>query len=700
VSGPGRRLDLRSVSTPDMPGIYVGRRMTSPNTSDGRPEVLLIQMPFAQLDCPSLGLTLLKGGLLRRGISTRIEYLNLRFAQRTGVGPYLRWSQEHPHGIYNQVGEWIFSRAVFQQSKEDEREYVERILRTPVRVRGHLLVPATEEFIQTVLHARSQVPEFIEECAQRITAIDPRILGFSSMFQQHLASLALAKRVKTHLPGVFIVLGGRTCEGVKAVETLSQFPFVDAVFSGEADIAFPKAVECFLKGEPLQGLEGLHVRPTRAERRAPPGGTARVHELDQLPELDYDDYFQQLAASAVDLPYPPCVIFETARGCSWGERHPCTFCSVNGWNIQYRAKSTARVIREIRDLSAKYSGKNIGMADSMLRMDRFRDLIPKLAALNLGVAIGWDIRGAITKAQLRGMREAGVRSITPGLESLSDPVLRLMRKGTSVLQNLQLLKWCLEFDIHVIWNMIWGFPGEPPEECDRMARLVPLLTHLPPPTGFGSFMLGRSAPLFEDAAASGLSDVRASPAYGYIYPGLSEEELANLAVYFVYDYRVPQAVEEYTRPLLKALHQWHKVHGQSELWSLDEGDRLIIRDRRPAAVRSVTVLKGEQRVAYLACDRARNLDQLHRFLRKTSIKAVASHDRLEAFLQPLVDSFLMLRHGDHFLSLAVLATHPSDRNRIFEATRGPRGTRRRTMARIHRIALKSPSAIDRHPRPG
>ena len=33
-----------------------------------------------------------------------------------------------------------------------------------------------------------------------------------------------------------------------------------------------------------------------------------------------------------------------------------------------------------------------------------------------------------------------------------------MRKGVRSLQNIQLLKWCMELDIHPVWNLIWGFP--------------------------------------------------------------------------------------------------------------------------------------------------------------------------------------------------------------------------------------------------
>ena len=47
---------------------------------------------------------------------------------------------------------------------------------------------------------------------------------------------------------------------------------------------------------------------------------------------------------------------------------------------------------------------------------------------------------------------------------LSTHVLKLMRKGTSMLQNLRLLKWCRYYGIEVAWNLIWGFPGETEED--------------------------------------------------------------------------------------------------------------------------------------------------------------------------------------------------------------------------------------------
>ena len=60
----------------------------------------------------------------------------------------------------------------------------------------------------------------------------------------------------------------------------------------------------------------------------------------------------------------------------------------------------------------------------------------------------------LRKSQLQTMVAGGVTRIQPGIESLSTSILRLMRKGTSRLQNIQLLKWCADLQLNVAWNFL------------------------------------------------------------------------------------------------------------------------------------------------------------------------------------------------------------------------------------------------------
>ena len=77
------------------------------------------------------------------------------------------------------------------------------------------------------------------------------------------------------------------------------------------------------------------------------------------------------------------------------------------------------------------------------------------------------MKANLTREQVRLLADAGVRHIQPGIESLSDHVLALMKKGVTGLRNVQLLKWCKEYGIEVDWNILYGFPGETREDYRR-----------------------------------------------------------------------------------------------------------------------------------------------------------------------------------------------------------------------------------------
>ena len=138
------------------------------------------------------------------------------------------------------VGEWIFSHALFDwDAAHDERYLADVLLKPPSWLgRNPTRPPTAGRDPRAILAARDAAGAFVDWCADRVVEPQPRIVGFTSVFQQQLASLALAKRIKARLPDTFIVMGGANCEATMGVETVRQFPFVDAVVSGEADRVF------------------------------------------------------------------------------------------------------------------------------------------------------------------------------------------------------------------------------------------------------------------------------------------------------------------------------------------------------------------------------------------------------------------------------------------------------------------------------
>jgi hypothetical protein len=225
-----------------------------------------------------------------------------------------------------------------------------------------------------------------------------------------------------------------------------------------------------------------------------------------------------------------------------------------------------------------------------------------------------------------------------------------MRKGVTALQNIQLLKWCTELGVRPYWNVLWGFPGEPAGDYERMAAIVPLLTHLVPPIGFGGLRLDRFSPNFFDAEKLGFTNVRPLPAYQHVYP-LSAPAVANLAYHFGFDYVREQRVDDYIGPLLQELRAWKAHTGESTLFHADVDGRLAICDTRPAARAAVTVLDDIDRFLYLQCDAMADVRRLVDIAHADGFEATEAS--IVERLDPLCAKGLMLRDGRRYLALAV-----------------------------------------------
>jgi len=629
-------------------------------------DVVLVSMPFGPLFLPSIGASLLKAGLADERVSVRVRYFTIEFAERVGQAFYWNLSEGNRPALEILAGEWLFAHALFGTTQIDDERYVGEVLRDG----GRTVSPA---LIKRILLARGQVHGFLEWCLDQIRQDQPRLVGFTSMFQQHVASLALARRLKDSLPETFIAFGGANCEGVMGAETIRQFPFVDAVVSGEGDLVFPELVRRVLASEPVSGLPGVRTQDgIDAEFRLGSFPNApMVRNLDDLPYPDYGDFFEQFEASRYGPDWQPSLPFEASRGCWWGQKSHCTFCGLNHDGIAYRSKSARRAVDEIVQLAARYPDCDIEVVDNILDLRYFRSVLPELAARRLSLGLFVETKANLKKAQVRLLRDAGVTRIQPGIESFSDSVLKLIRKGVSGLQNIQLLKWCKELGVDPSWNLLSGFPGEPPEEYARMARLIPLLTHLKPPVDCSGIRLDRFSPNFFDADKLGFAHVKPIAPYRHVYP-LSDEAVAHLACYFEFRYQAPQDVDGYARLLRKETRAWKRVHEHSDLFAVDADEHLLIWDFRPVSKTPLTVLRGLDRILYQACDAASGPWQLRRLADRCGFGPVPPGD-VEQRLQPLLSRGLLATDGSRYLALAVplgeYSPSASIVERFYETTR-------------------------------
>jgi ribosomal peptide maturation radical SAM protein 1 len=604
-------------------------------------DVVLVSMPFGPLLSPSLGLGLLQPQIRARGLSCRTEYLTLAFAERIGQRLYSKITGKKASITRAFAGEWIFSHALYEWPPEKDEQYIaDVLLKAPAWIgRNRTKLPTRVE-VRAILEAAALAPHFVRDCADRLAALQPRLVGFTSVFQQHLASLALARELKARLPDVAIVMGGANCEATMGAETVRQFPFVDAVVSGEADLVFAELAARAVSGERFDDLPGVLVC-AGAERLLSSGctpATSSVQDLDALPYPDYRDYFEQFARTRFARAWQPSVFVETSRGCWWGERMHCTFCGLNGATMAYRSKSAPRALDELTHLATAYPGADIQMVDNILDLKYFKTLLPELAKRKLGVSLFYETKSNLKKDQIRLLRDAGVTTIQPGIESFSDSVLKLMKKGVSGLQNIQLLKWCKEIGVLPFWSILIGFPGEAADDYLRMSDLAPRVCHLPSPVTVSAIRLDRFSPNFNQSDQFGFAKVRPLPFYEFIYD-VPESARRNLAYFFAYDYKAPQEIVRYAEPLVKSVRAWRTRWRHAELLSIDLDDRLVVLDTRPRAAAPVTVLAGEERAAYLSCDAIMDATQLD-----------PSH---AARLPSLAARGLMLNDGSRYLSLAI-----------------------------------------------
>ncbi|HXM42791.1 MAG TPA: RiPP maturation radical SAM C-methyltransferase [Bryobacteraceae bacterium] len=596
-------------------------------------DVLLLNMPFVSLARPAIGISLLKACLAEEGFACSIAYGSLFFAEWVGLTSYELILDRISPAMF--AGDWLFSRWLFPG--RDDSVYLATLRRQ---------LTGNDADFALVLAMREQIGPFLEACLSRFQVARFDIVGFTTTFEQNLASLALARLIKTTYPEKTVVFGGANCEGVMGLELHRQFPWIDYVCSGESDNSFPSLVKRLASRQPPDGVAGLIHRHSGAScLSAPPD---RIHDMDRLPDPDYSDYFAALGASSLAPRIRPALLIETARGCWWGAKSHCTFCGLNGSTMAFRAKSAARVYAELVRQKARYGIGRFLAVDNIMSYEYFRDLLPMLKHNNPGVSLFYEIKSNLKRDQIELLRDAGVLALQPGVESLSSHVLRLMRKGVTAIQNVQLLRLCREYGIQIAWNLLYGFPGETPEDYAETARTIAAISHLKPPGMAAPIRLDRFSPNYNEAEHFGLVTIHPFSMYPYIYP-LPAESVANLAYFFEYRYADGRDPELYMQPVLDRVREWQRDQTGDLIKRYGGDSELTLVDTRVNGAPRNYPLNGSQREIYDFCDEIQSGSSIADFAAARGAEPVS----VDSFLRQLVESRLMLREGNQYLGLAV-----------------------------------------------
>lgn len=515
-------------------------------------QVALVNMPFSYSKYPSIQLGTLSGLLKSQGIPVDCHHLNVRFAQKIGVPLYEMICEKRAL-----FGEWLFSYLLFRDNPK-RAEY------------PRVFKPVFEQMAQQSGHPIGYFEEMATRIApqfltQMLTAVDwgqYLIVGFTSTFDQNVASLTMARLIKDLYPNVTIVFGGANYDGEMGLEYFRAFPFIDHVVVGEGEEVFPSLVRYVLGGQSGQVPAGATER-RGGEITFMPNRTL-FSEFAKTGPPDYDDYYHLLAelgeaAQGLDR----ILLYEGSRGCWWGEKHHCTFCGLNASSMKFRSKTPEQVAREMTYLSHRYDTARFRLVDNIIEMKYIDGLFGKFADAHCDLDVFIETKSNLQKSQIRTLAAGGVKCMQPGLESLSLAQLRAMDKGVTPMQNIVCLKWSFYYRVTVSWNILLGFPGETNEDYLRQINLIPSLVHLQPPEATGKFWLERFSPYFSRPHEYGVRITGPGMAYEYVYDA-RQVNLMKVAYDFEYELDDWPVDPHMYQELVSAVEAWQRLHQSTD----------------------------------------------------------------------------------------------------------------------------------------
>jgi ribosomal peptide maturation radical SAM protein 1 len=486
-----------------------------------------------------------------------------------------------------------------------------------------------------------------------------QLLGFTISYCQLTSALYVIKWLKKRFPNLTIVVGGASTSENTAYGLLQKFPEIDLLVNGEGELPLYQIIEHLRQTQHnshLPKIQGVITRLADGDNESKPS-FSQLETLNELPVPDYDNYFDLLNTFNARKAFFPTLPVEISRGCWW--KHAvgstrisgCAFCNLNLQWSGYRHKSASQVVSEIDYLTRRYQTLSVAIMDNVLPKLGSIEIFKQITRLNKDLRVFAKVRATATWKELKAMRDCGMREVQIGIEALSSRLLKKLHKGTTAIQNLEIMKNCEALNIRSISNLILLFPGS--DEQDVAETLKTLEFVLPfYPLKAVNFWLGLGSPVWLQPEKYGLRAVFNHPKWAYLFP----REIYRKIPFIIQASRGDLTYQrKIWRPVKKKISSWQKqyaeIHaGPGDLPILsfrDGGDFIIIRQRKFRTEPASHRLAGVSRSIYLHCRKPR------------PIKAIFSEfpdipgDKILKFLRMMVGKKLMFEENDNYLSLAV-----------------------------------------------
>ena len=469
-------------------------------------------------------------------------------------------------------------------------------------------------------------------------------MGLSTSLQQIATALLIAKRLKAEDPSLKVIIGGAIFIRDNAHQILREFHQVDYICCGEGEHTLRDLLSLnSFDLEKIKSIPNLVFRG--AEGEILEGERKEMVNLSKLPLPDFSDYFSHSLRSRV-LPFYPKITCETSRGCFYDK---CHFCNLNAqWISRYRAKSDESVHQELQEQIKRYKTTRILFVDT--NVSNRGALFKKLASDDIDYHIWAEVSGHLKLPTFINMRHAGVCDIQIGIESFSPHLLASFEKGVSVMRNMELLKWCSEYDMKVFYNLLINYPTETEEDERETTKISRFARYYQPPH-LSSFMLTIDSPLEKALRASGNADKLKSkipPFLSEMIPVGQRAALAPLLAPFVGV--VPASNKVSWAELRKLKESWEEIYSRNQGQPglvIRKGVEFYVLTDRTRLTDQYIILEGERALVYLACmQESRTMAEI--------IKETNLHEmEIELAIIELEQQGVLFSSEGRFLALAI-----------------------------------------------
>lgn len=300
----------------------------------------------------------------------------------------------------------------------------------------------------------------------------PDVLCISVTNSTIFEDLEVVDKLKKIFPELVIILKGAIFYDpeMKMLELL-DLSNIDFLIGGEIDFAIGDLIEELYGEKQYDLINNIIYKKENGEWKK-----TRFHVWNQdLDKVPFPARFLMKNELYVrpDTGKPMATI-QTARGCP----SACIYClspDISGKAV--RKRSPNNVFDEIKECYYKY-----GIKDFFFKADTFTidaDWAIELCNLIIQSELYGKIEftansrvNPISKEVLAAMKKAGCFTVAFGFESGSNVTLKKIRKGTTVQQNLQAMKWAKEVKLPVYGFFMIGFPWETEEDIRQTEKHI------------------------------------------------------------------------------------------------------------------------------------------------------------------------------------------------------------------------------------